>query len=55
LAINFFQRASILANPSFRNITEKHEFEFIIKLKAAKQIGVTIPPEVFARANRLIT
>jgi ABC-type uncharacterized transport system substrate-binding protein len=30
------------------------KFEFVVNLKAAKQIGVTIPPEVLARASRLI-
>jgi ABC-type uncharacterized transport system substrate-binding protein len=30
------------------------KFEFIVNLKAAKQIGMTIPPNVLVRADRVI-
>jgi putative ABC transport system substrate-binding protein len=33
---------------------EPTKFEFIVNLKAAKQIGVTIPPNVLVRADRVI-
>jgi putative ABC transport system substrate-binding protein len=42
------------AKPADLPVQQATKFEFIVNLKAAKQIGLAIPSRVLERANKVI-
>jgi putative ABC transport system substrate-binding protein len=56
-----YQRAAVFVDKILKGtkpgdipVEQPRKFEFVVNLRTAKQSGLTIPPEVLARANRII-
>jgi putative ABC transport system substrate-binding protein len=53
-AADFVDKILKGAKPADMPVEQPTKFEFLVNLKTAKQIGLTIPNRVLERANRVI-
>ena len=56
-----YQRGAVMVDKILRGtkpadipVEQPKKFEFVVNLKTAKQIGLTVPPNVLARADRVV-
>ena len=54
LSAKYVQRILTGTNPKDLPVETLHKLELVVNLRTAKQIGLTIPPNVVARADKVI-